>query len=154
MKRQFRSLITVVGLAIALGSSITTVPATQTGEARLRGSGSGQITGMAPGPTGVSITATGIGTATQLGKFTRTESLLLNPNTGTFTGTITFIAADESELYCSVAGGFTGPNTAAGSYTITGGTGRFADASGEAHFAVVQDEATFTFDFIGAIVTP
>ena len=153
MKRQFRSLVAVVGIALVLGSSIVTAAA-WTNEVPFRGSGSGQITGMTPGPTGVAITAIGDGTATQLGKFTRTESLLLNPNTGTFTGTITFIAADESELYCEVDGGFTGPNTAAGTYTITGGTGRFADASGEANFAVVQDEATFTFEFAGSIETP
>ena len=137
-----------------LGSMIVEATPTSTNEVPFRGSGAGQITGFNPGPTGVAITATGDGTATQLGKFTRTEALLLNPNAGTFTGSITFIAADGSELYCDVAGGFTSANTAAGSYTITGGTGRFADASGEAYFAVVQAEATFTFEFTGTIETP
>ena len=118
----------------------------------MRGNGSGVITGSTPGPTGIAITAVGSGEATHLGKFTREEEILLNPQNFTFTGSIVFAAADGSELYCEFTGGFTGPTTAVGTYTFTGGTGRFEGASGEAYFSIGQsDPANFTFEFAGTI---
>ena len=118
----------------------------------MKGNGNGVITAAAPGPGGLEITAIGDGEATHLGKFTREENILLNPGNGSVTGTIVFTGADGSELYCDLAGAFTGPNTAAGTYTFTGGTGRFADASGLAYFSIVQsDPANFTFEFAGTI---
>lgn len=123
-----------------------------TREVPIKGGGSGMITAATPGPTGVAITTIGDGEATHLGKFTREEEILLNPANGTLTGTIAFSAADGSQLYCDLAGAFTGPNTVAGTYTFTGGTGRFVNASGVAYFSVVQsDPANFTFDFAGTI---
>jgi hypothetical protein len=118
----------------------------------MRGSGSGVITGATPGPTGLEITAIGGGVATHLGKFTREESILLDPATGSVTGTIIFTSADGSELHCSIAGGFTGPTTAAGTYTFTGGTGRFSNTTGGAYFSLSQSNpANFTFEFAGTI---
>ena len=146
MKKRFISglLVLVVLAVIGQAAGLKEVP--------MRGSGSGVITGATPGPTGVAITANGEGEATHLGKFTREESILLNPAAGTFTGTIVFTAADGSELYCDLAGAFTGAGTASGTYTFTGGTGRFDDASGVAYFSIVQsDPANFTFEFAGAI---
>lgn len=118
----------------------------------MAGDGVGVITSFTPGTGGVQITAIGEGEATHLGKFTREEALLLDPANGTFTGSITFTAADGSQLTCTVAGGFTGANTAAGTYTFTGGTKRFEGAAGVAYFSVVQsDPANFTFGFTGTI---
>jgi hypothetical protein len=118
----------------------------------MKGSGSGVITSFVPGPTGVTISAEGSGWATHLGKFTRQETILLNPSDGTFTGSIVFVAADGSELHCEFTGGFTGAGTAEGIYTFDGGTGRFADASGGASFSIVQsDPANFSFEFDGEI---
>lgn len=118
----------------------------------MKGSGSGAIVAMTPGPNGVEISATGSGEATHLGKFTREESIVLNPATGAFTGTITFTAADGSTLECTLAGGFTGAGVASGTYEITGGTGRFANAEGEAFFNVTQsDPINFSFQFTGTI---
>src|SRR6187402_3680846 len=54
------------------------------------GSGLGQITGGVPG---VSLTGIASGTATHLGKYTRTENLVFGPG-GTFTGDVTFLSAD------------------------------------------------------------
>lgn len=120
-------------------------------EVPMKGSGHGQVTGMGPGPTPgtVSLTATGSGEATHLGRFTREESITLDPATGAVSGSITFTAADGSELYCDFSG-----NLAAGggTYTWTGGTGRFADASGSAGFTVAQsDPVNFSFAFAGTI---
>lgn len=118
----------------------------------MKGSGAGQITEINPGSGGVVITAVGEGTATKLGKFTRSETILLDPATGTVTGTITFVAADGDELYCTFEGAYTSPTTLSGTYTFTGGTGRFESASGEADFNIVlADQGAFTFDFVGVI---
>ena len=123
-------------------------------EVPMKGRGAGQITGMGPGPTSdtVAITAAGGGEATHLGKFTREESIVLNPVTGALSGTVTFVAADGSELYCSFSGGFTGPGVGGGTYTWTGGTGRLSGVSGQAAFTIAQtDPVNFTFEFAGGI---
>jgi hypothetical protein len=136
--------------ALALLGCIT--QATAAKEVPMKGDGSGMITSVTPGPNGVEITARGEGEATHLGKLTREESILLNPTTGTATGTIVFTAADGSELYCEFSGGFTGANTLGGTYTFTGGTGRFENADGSALFVVTQsDMVNFTFQFEGTI---
>src|SRR5678815_4978070 len=59
-----------------------------------KGVATGAITRFEPGPAGVAVTVYTEGNATQLGRFTREESLLLNPTTMTFTGTIVFTAAN------------------------------------------------------------
>jgi len=145
MNKKLISVLFTFALLSGIGyAAAKTVP--------MRGYGSGIITSATPGPTGVAITATGGGEATHLGKFTREEEILLNPENFTFTGTVVFTAADGSELNCSFAGGFTGATTAAGTYTFTGGTGRFANATGGAYFSVSQsDPQNFTFEFAGTI---
>jgi hypothetical protein len=118
----------------------------------LTGRGKGAILALNPGPTGIEIVATGSGEATHLGRYTRTERLTLNPSAGTIAGTIVFTSANGDELWCDVSGGFTGPNTLSGTYTFTGGTGRFANADGEADFNVTQsDPINFTVSFQGTI---
>src|SRR4030095_13962301 len=100
-----------------------------------KGIATGAITSFEPGPAGVTITVHTEGYATLLGRFIREETLLLNPVTITFTGTIVFTAANGDELIADVAGAFTSPTTTAGTYTFNGGTGRFANAAGSAVFA-------------------
>jgi hypothetical protein len=117
-----------------------------------KGRGNGEIIAQQPIGNMVMITATGIGQSTHLGRFTRIENLLLDPNTGTFTGDVTFTAANGDHLTADITGGFTSQTTAAGTYTFTGGTGRFADATGSADFAVALTDPThFTFEFGGSI---
>jgi hypothetical protein len=118
----------------------------------MKGGGPGLILTLNAGQNGVEITTSGSGQATHLGEYTRTEQLTLDPSTGTFTGSIVFTSADGSELYCDLTGGFTGLNTASGTYYFTGGTGRFAEASGEADFNIVQsDPLNFNVIFEGAV---
>ena len=143
MKKIISAFLMLSLLVVAGQAALKEVP--------MKGNGNGQITGMGPGPTPgtVSLTATGAGEATHLGRFTREESITLDPATGAVSGSITFTAADGSELYCSFSG-----NLAAGggTYTWTGGTGRFADASGSAGFTVEQsDPVNFSFAFAGTI---
>ena len=49
----------------------------------------------------------------------------------------TFSAASGDELFADFTGAFTSPTTAEGTYTFTGGTGRFLNATGSATFSAV-----------------
>jgi len=121
--------------------------------APFKGGGAGSINGQdVLGPTLVHLTASASGNATHLGQFTRTESLYLNPATGSFTGTITFTSADGDNVSCDVDGQFISASDAIGNYTITGGTGRFGQASGHATFSASMTSATnFRVSFQGDI---
>ena len=139
MTEKIFSLFVMVGVLATLAFGNQAVP--------MKGSGNGSIIAW----VGTEVDAIGEGQATHLGKFQREEHLTLNPD-GTFTGTITFTAADASELTCDVAGGFTSQTTAAGTYTFTGGTGRFVNATGEAFFNVTLTGPTsFDLAFTGSI---
>ena len=117
-----------------------------------KGNGYAEIIAVQPTGLGVLMTGAGTGQATQLGQYSRIENILLNPADGTFTGDITFIAANGDHLTGTIAGAFTSGTTASGSYTFTGGSGRFANAAGTASFAVsLTDSTHFTFDFSGSI---
>ena len=146
MKQFFGKIM--FGLAlIALFSATSTVGLAS--NVPFKGWANGEITGFLPGPNGVLITAVAEGNATHLGKFTREEHLLLNPETGAFTGDVTFTAADGSQLTATLTGQLTSTG-ALGSYTFTGGTGRFADTTGSADFSVVQsDPVHFAVEFDG-----
>src|SRR5262249_38658405 len=99
------------------------------------------ITGVTPlGPTLIQLTVTATGEATYLGQFTSTETVVLDLTNGTFTGTRVFIAANGDQLFATVTGAFTSATTAEGTFTFTGGTGRFQNASGQASFEVVTPD--------------
>ncbi len=116
-----------------------------------KGRGTGEIVGVQPLPTGVLITANARGNATHLGNYSRVENILLAPD-GSFTGDVTFTAANGDQLTANIEGAFTGPATASGTYSFTGGTGRFATATGTAYFSVaLTDPVHFTVDFNGSI---
>ena len=117
-----------------------------------RGSANAEIVSVAPTATGIEMTANGSGYATRLGRYTREETIVLDPSTGSFSGLATFRSASGDFLYAEVAGNFTSQTTAEGTYNIFGGTGRFEDARGEAEFSVtILDETHFTADFAGSL---
>jgi hypothetical protein len=99
------------------------------------------------------LTAFAKGNATHLGRFTRTETIVVNPNDGTFTATLVFTAANGDRLHAEAAGHFTSPNgdSAEGTYLFTGGTGRFKNASGQAAFEIKPDQVGFDVTFKGTI---
>ena len=66
--------------------------------------------------------------------------LLFNPVMGTVAGSMVFTAANGDRLSGVVAGGFSSPTTAVGTYTFTRGTGRFENATGSAGFSVVTPD--------------
>lgn len=115
----------------------------------IRGNAEGVVTGVVL-PNELIIQAAG--NSSHLGKFTREEHLFLNPDGFSFQGTIVFTAANGDLLKASFQGAFTSPTTAQGSYTFTGGTGRFADAAGTANFeATTPDGAHVSVSFAGTI---
>jgi hypothetical protein len=84
----------------------------------------------------VFVTATGSGEATQLGRFTVSYEVTVNVQTGVGSGlSAHFVAANGDSLFAEGSGQAT-PTETPGvmkiveTYTIKGGTGRFADASG------------------------
>jgi hypothetical protein len=102
------------------------------------------------------VSGSGTGAATHLGQFTVAFPHTVNFATRTGVGTYTFTAANGD----SVTAAFTGQATPAGSLvnllenaTITGGTGRFAGATGAFTVQRTFNSATGTTDgsFDGAI---
>jgi hypothetical protein len=117
-----------------------------------KGRATGAIVSIVPTPEGLVFTVHASGNATQLGHYTRVEELLLNPATGSFTGTIDFTAANGDTLSVTLVGQFISATTAVGTYTIVGGAGRFAGATGGASFeAVTPDGVQVSVDFSGTI---
>ena len=115
------------------------------------------VTGQEPlppfPPTSVRLTGSATGQATYLGRFTRTETITLNLQTGTFTGTLEFTAANGDKLTAGISGQFTPDLSAAdGTYVFTGGRGRFQNATGRATFEAKADGAGgFDVKFNGTI---
>lgn len=139
-------LLTAVTLACTVSAAWTKdrVP--------FRGSAEGAIASALPDPGGVVLTVLAEGNATHLGRFSREEMVLFNPVTGTLTGLVVYTAANGDQLFGSVVGGFISPNTATGIYAFTGGTGRFANATGGAEFVIsTPDGIHFSVDFEGTL---
>ena len=131
-------------------------------EVPFKGSWEGAVTARTPLPPGfLSISFEGTGNATHLGRFTVEIRIVLNTTDRTLTGTYEFTAANGDTLTAAVTGqspltppGV--PQTDVETATITGGTGRFASASGSFTAERVVDLATFltTGSFNGTISSP
>jgi hypothetical protein len=99
----------------------------------------------------------GTGTATQLGRYTEHVTMQINIPTMSSRGTATFTAANGDTLLATVAGQATRTSPTTLSivevYTITGGTGRFADATGSFTLNSTLDQTTGVSSgtFTGAI---
>jgi hypothetical protein len=146
-----RTSLATTGLALALVAlgPATHVRADEGGTDRpFQGVAAGSITGVTPDGA---VVVESTGQATHLGNFTRTEYLVFGPS-GAISGTVVFTAANGDELTADFTGGFTSPTTLAGTYTFTGGTGRFSDATGTADFeAVTPDGVNVAIAFDGTI---
>ena len=88
----------------------------------------------------------GTGTATYLGRYTEHITMVINLPTLSSTGTATFTAANGDTLLATVAGQATRTSPTTLSivevYTVTGGTGRFADATGSFTLESALDQTT------------
>ena len=108
-----------------------------------------------------SITREGGGTASYLGKYTEQVVLQINLVTRSSTGTATFTAANGDTLTTTVVGQATltttpGVISVVEVYTITGGTGRFANATGTftLESTAIQATGVSSGTFSGVIDSP
>jgi hypothetical protein len=118
----------------------------------LRGHVDEVIIDATPVPEGLQVTATGEGQATHLGRFTRLGMVVVHPD-GSAEGTIMFTAANGDQLFGDIVGLPTTTASISGTYTFTGGTGRFRNASGGADFVglIAPDGIHITVAFEGTI---
>jgi hypothetical protein len=123
----------LVGLVVAVAVSLASVAVAVAAETPFKGTVTAVETSRVDPPF-VSIDREGTGTATHLGRFTEHVTLQANLETEFATGTATFTAANGDTLTASVTGKATPTSPGVLSfvevYTITGGTGRFAGATG------------------------
>ena len=173
----------VVGVALVVGcsqsitptspTSLSASPSIASSEAKVTGAGvfskdqevpfKGRLEGTAtitPGSPFLSVSIEGTGNATHLGRFTVEIPHLVNPMNRTSIGTYEFTAANGDTL----TAGFTGQATLTApgvlsvveTATITGGTGRFAGASGSFTVERLFNQVTglTTGSFEGTIPSP
>jgi hypothetical protein len=146
-----------VGLVAAFTVSLATVAVSAVAaETPFKGTVNAEET-VVPSPPTASLTRDGTGTATYLGRYTEDIEMTINLPTLSSTGTATLTAANGDTLTATVVGQATrtGPTTLSivEVYTITGGTGRFADATGNftLHSTVDQTTGVSSGTFSGAI---
>ena len=126
-----------------------------------RGRLEGIATATPLAPQFVAVNVEGSGNATQLGRFDVSISLVANATDGTAVGTYEFTAANGDTLTADFTERFT-PTDVPGVFsdvitaTITGGTGRFAGATGSFVSDRVADHVTgiVSDSFEGTISTP
>jgi hypothetical protein len=122
-----------LALAVALVLALTG-PIAADEQVPFKGTLAGDVT-VAPAPPSLSVDIKATGNATHLGQFTLDIPHLVNPGNGTAWGTYEFTAANGDKVFAEFKGIATPTDVAGVLYiveyaTITGGTGRFAGATG------------------------
>jgi hypothetical protein len=135
-----------VGLVAAFAVSLACVAVSAVAaETPFKGTVNAVETGTVVFPTRF-LDREGTGTATYLGSYTEHVTMLINLPTLSSTGTATFTAANSDSLLATVAGQATRTSPTTLSivevYTIIGGTGRFADATGSFTLNSTLDQTT------------
>ena len=150
MKRLFLTLVATTALLASVAVSATAA------ETPFKGKVNAVETGTVVGPTRF-LVRDGGGTATHLGKYTEHITMQINLPTRHSMGAATFTAANGDTLTATVEGQATPASPGVLSivevYSITGGTGRFADATGSftLHSTANQATGVSSGTFSGAI---
>jgi hypothetical protein len=150
MERLFFALVATTALLASVAVSATAA------ETPFKGKVNAVETGTIVGPTRF-LVRDGGGTATHLGKYTEHITMQINLPTRHSMGAATFTAANGDTLTATVEGQATpaspGMLSIVEVYSITGGTGRFADASGSftLHSTANQATGVSSGTFSGAI---
>lgn len=147
----------LIGLVAAFAVSLASVAVSAVAaETPFKGTVNAVETGQVVFPTRF-LDREGTGTATYLGRYTEHVVMQINIPTMSSTGAATFTAANGDTLTASVVGQATrtGPTVLSivEVYTVTGGTGRFADATGTFTLKSTLEQTTgvSTGTFSGAI---
>jgi hypothetical protein len=93
----------------------------------------------------LTVRLSGTGQATHLGRFTATFNVQVDVRTSTSRGTVSLIAANGDSVFGTLSGNATVVGTTASiveTVIMTGGTGRFIDATGSFILERVLDQAT------------
>jgi hypothetical protein len=145
-------LTTTTGFVAGMLSTLALVPPASAGDGRpFKGHAKETVISAEPTLDGLLVTTVGAGLATHLGRFTRDASVLIHGD-GTFQGTVVFTAANGDQLFTDLEGMSTSPTMQVGTYTFTGGTGRFEDAFGVATFrGLTADGIHVALTFEGTI---
>ena len=146
MKKLLASVVVAVLLVTLLMSTVLAAPARDGRELILKGSIEALETNSVNFPI-LSVTASGLGHATQLGQFTVSYQVQVNLMTLAGITSAQFVAANGDSIYASGTGqatptGTPGVVTIIGNFMITGGTGRFEGASGTFTVDRVLDQTT------------
>jgi hypothetical protein len=144
----------------AQGNTILASPAAAQEQVPFKGSLEGLDITTAVNLPFVSVQVTATGNATQLGNFTYTELATVDTRSRIGTGTFVFTAANGDTVSGTASGQATltapGVLTIEENAIITGGTGRFAGATGTFTVTRLKDTVTFvtTGSFEGTISSP
>lgn len=149
----------------SIGASATSAPAgvstVAPHQVPFKGTLHGTDTDSDPTATSIVVTTDGTGTATQLGQFSFTERVTVTFATSTAAGTTHWQAANGDSLDTTLTAsgqptGTPGEIRITETHTITGGTGRFAEAQGR--FTVDRVASGITFatsgSFEGTMTSP
>ncbi len=146
MKKTFVSTTIALLLAIVFASPTFAAPAAAERELPFKGSLQALETNEVDFPT-LFVTASGSGEATHLGRYTVNYQVEVNIPTLAGVGSAQFVAANGDRLFAEGSGqatetGTPGVVTIVETHTITGGTGRFAGASGSFTIERVLNQVT------------
>ena len=137
----------LVALAVLCGITIFSISAVAQQELPLKGTLTGVEIDQFEPPNTIVVNGTGSGNATHLGLFTVEYEVTVNLATGAGPASAHFVSANGDSLFCEGYGQATdtaipGVVMITESYTITGGTGRFANATGALTVERVVELAT------------
>ena len=142
-------------LSLSVFLLVFAVPAFADDTVPFKGTWSGSTISATPiSETVVLVVSSGSGNATQLGRFVMTSPHLTYLDTLAVEGTQVFVAPNGDTINATISGQFVPTSegleaTLAG--VITGGTGRFAGATGSYDFHIVARPAAFGFDSTATI---
>lgn len=148
-------------IAASLIPSSPRVPDDARQQVPIKGTLAGTDIDSDPTPTSIVVTTDGTGTAAHLGRFSFTQRVTVSFTTLTSAGTSLWVAANGDRFETTITGsgqptGTPGEFEITDVHTITGGTGRFAGASGRFAVERVASGITFTTSgsFEGTIIFP
>ena len=140
MKRIFASTVAALLILSALASFAFAAPAQVPFKGSLHATEGYQVE-----PPTLYVNGSGVGNATQLGQFTVSYAVVVDLVTTSGPASALFVAANGDSLFAEGHGqatetGTPNVNQIVERYTITGGTGRFANASGSATVTVTLQD--------------